>query len=80
LGDTATPEGEFPTVIVAVTVFVAVLITDTEPLCKFVTYTYSPFGVIATLAGLLPRGIVAVTVFVAVLITDTVPLRELFVT
>ena len=58
--------------IVAVTVFVAVSITDTVPEMKLVTYARVPSGRNATPPGLLPTAIVAITAFVAVLVTDTV--------
>jgi hypothetical protein len=39
-GVTATPMGKLPTVIVAVTAFVAVLITDTDASPTFVIYAF----------------------------------------
>jgi len=64
---------------VAVTVLVAVSITETVLLYTFVTYTFFPSGVIATPFAPLCTGIVAVTVFVAASITETV-LLPLFAT
>jgi hypothetical protein len=59
---------------VAVTVFVAVSITETLLLSELVTYTFP--CVIATPFGSIPTVTVAVTRFVAVSITDTVPSTE----
>ena len=50
-----------PTGIVAVTVFVAVSITDTVPEFAFATKTLLPPGVTATPKGKRPTGIVAVS-------------------
>ena len=62
--------------IVAVTVLLAVAITDTVPAtvpwASFASLTVLPSGVTATPKGLLPTGIMAVTVLLAVAITDTV--------
>jgi hypothetical protein len=57
---------------VALTVFVAVSITDTVFDPRLVMYTFLPSGGTATPPGLRPTGIVALTVFVAVSITCTV--------
>jgi hypothetical protein len=57
---------------VAVTVWVAVSITDTVPSKELVTKTVPAAGSTATPNGLVPTPIVAVTVPVAVSITDTV--------
>jgi hypothetical protein len=56
---------------VAITVLVAVLITETELDSEFATYTRAPSGVKATPMGLAPTPIVALTVFVAVSTTET---------
>ena len=68
----ATTEGMLPTVIVAITLFVAVLMTDTllEPLLG--TYTRLPSGVTARSIGVVPTMIVATTKLVLVLMTLTV--------
>ena len=58
---------------VAVTVLVAVLITETVAALKFVTYTWLPSGLTDTPLGSEPTPIVATTVLVMVLITETVP-------
>jgi hypothetical protein len=65
-----------PTVIVAVTVFVVVSITDTELDAVFTTYTELPSGVTATPRGSVPTDIVAVTMFVDVSITYTQELAK----
>ena len=57
---------------VAVTVLVAVSITDTVSSLALVTYAVAPSGLTATLFGALPTVMVVVTVLVAVSITDTV--------
>jgi hypothetical protein len=56
---------------VAVTLFVAVLITDTVFEFKFATYANAPFGVMATPTGKPPTGIVATTLLLVVEITET---------
>src|SRR5690606_28556965 len=61
----------FPTSIVAVTVLVAVSITETVLQWVIATYTFVPSGVSATPTGLGPTGIVAVTLFVETSITET---------
>jgi hypothetical protein len=58
-------------VTVAITVLVAVLITETELDWEFATYTRDPSGVNATPIGLAPTPIVAFTVLVAVSTTET---------
>ena len=65
-------KGSEPTVIVAVTEFVAVDITLIVLSVKFATYTLFPSGLTDIPQGLVPTGIVAETVFVATLITETV--------
>jgi len=57
---------------VAITVFVEVLITDTEAESVFVTYTLLPSGLTHTPTGSDPTVMVDTTVFFAVLITLTV--------
>src|SRR6266704_2229134 len=69
---TATPIGEFPTAIVAATVFVRPEITDTFPESSFATYTTFVFESTPTPNGELPTGMVATTIFVAPDMTDTV--------
>ena len=66
--------GPVPTGIVAITVFVAVLITDTLLVARLATYTLDPSGVMDIPLGPVPTGIVAVTRLVVVLITDTLAL------
>jgi hypothetical protein len=78
-GLTATLKGCYPTVKVAITLFVVVSITDTVPPRRFATYTFVPSGVIAIPHGELNPVIVAVIVFVAVSIIDTVLFRELVI-
>jgi hypothetical protein len=65
-----------PTLIVPITPFVAVLITETvfEPL--FITYALLPSGLTHASSGSDSTPTVATTVFVVVLITDTVPSPE----
>ena len=63
--------GDAPTGIVAITVLVVVLMTDTVLLPLFTMYTSVPSGVIAVPTGPVPTGMVATTVLVVVLITDT---------
>jgi len=70
-GVIATPYGLVPTVMVLVTVPVAVSILDTEFDPLLVTYAVFPSGVIATPYGLEPTVMVLVTVPVAVSILDT---------
>ena len=60
--------------IVAVTVLVAVLITETELPTKLATYASAPLAVNAMLSGWLDVSMVAVTVSVAVLITSIPPM------
>ena len=67
----AIPCGANPTEIVVVTVFVAVLMTDTVLELKFVTYMYFPSGVATKRNGYKPTGTVATTLLVAALITET---------
>ena len=55
---------------VAMTVFVAVPITETEPFVE--TYTLLPSGVMTERPGPLSTGMVPIIVFVAVFTTDTV--------
>ena len=64
--------GLVPTATVAMTVLVAVLITETLLLPRFGIYTLAPLGVTATPIGKVPTVTVAITVFVAVLIAETV--------
>ena len=54
------------------TVFVAPLITETESLPSFATYTVFVIASTVTPWGSPPTGIVALTLFVAPSITDTV--------
>jgi hypothetical protein len=75
-GEKATEYGVVPTVTVAVTALVDVLITDTEPAPELATYAFVPSGEKATEYGVVPTVTVAVTALVDVLITDTeLPLR-----
>ncbi len=67
----ATPAGSEPTGTVATTAFVEVLITETVPALKLVTYALLPSGVTATANGPEPTGTVATTVLLAVSITET---------
>jgi hypothetical protein len=67
--------GLLPTATVAVTVLVAVLMTETVLLLEFATYILVPSGVIPTPNGSSPTAIVAVTALLAVSITETL-LRE----
>ena len=76
---TTTPAGVLKPAIVAVTVLVAVSITDIVFPVALVTYTVKPSGATAIPCGALPTVIVALTVLLAVAITDTVP-ESLFVT
>src|SRR5271157_1596571 len=62
----------FPAGAVAVTVFVAVSITETVLSFPFVTYTFLPSGANATPQGADPTGTVAFIVFVEVSNTETV--------
>jgi hypothetical protein len=64
-------------VIVADTVFVAVLITDTVPELLLATYTLVPSRLGFTPRGALPTGTVATTAFVAVSMTETLLLDPL---
>src|SRR5262249_53026215 len=61
-GSAATPTGPMPTGMVAVTVLVRPLCTDTVLLARLVTSMVLAFGVTATLVGISPTGMVAVTV------------------
>src|SRR5579871_2224821 len=56
---------------VAVTVLVAVLMTEIFCDVRLAISTRLPSGVTAMPAGVMPTGMVAVTVFVAVLMTET---------
>src|SRR5262245_47337318 len=67
------PPGSLPIGTVAVTVLVAVLMTETVWSRVFTTYTDEPFGVMATAPGSVPTAIVVVTALVDVSMTDTVP-------
>ena len=67
----ATDSGPQPNAIVATTVSVDVLITETLFDLGVVTYAKAPFGVTATPQAGLPVATVATTVFVVVLITET---------
>jgi len=58
---------------VAVTVLVAVLMTETVLAASFVTYAVAPFGEMATPRGAAPTVIAVVTKLVLVLMTETVP-------
>src|SRR5205823_5704021 len=69
--------GAVPTCTVAITVFVAVLITDTVLSHLFATYTRDPSGVTATPMGRLPTATVSHTVFVEMSRTDTSLLSSL---
>ncbi len=71
---TATPAGYLPTGTVAVTLLVAVSITETLLLSQLVTYTFVPSGLTAIPEELSPTFNVAVTLFVAMSITETVSL------
>src|SRR5665213_2178988 len=67
------PSGKNPTVIVAVIISVAVLITVTFPTVSYwVTYNVLPSALKATQIGLLPTTMVAETLSLAVVITLTV--------
>src|SRR6266571_4690901 len=68
---TATPIGEFPTGIVATTIFVAPDMTDTVLDWKFATYIVSVFELTPMKAGAIPTGIVAMRALVAPEITET---------
>jgi hypothetical protein len=50
-----------------------VLITETVPSPKFVTYAKAPFGVMATARGVFPTDTLATTMLLLVLITETLP-------
>ena len=60
-----------PTGMVAVTVLVAVLITEIVLLNSFATYAKAPFGETVIPCGAIPTGMVVITVLVAALITET---------
>jgi len=70
---TATDSGDVPTVTVAPTVFVAVLITETVLSRAFATYRCEPSGEIAESNGKLPIGMVATTVLLGIDTTVTAP-------
>jgi hypothetical protein len=70
-GRNVIPAGPQPTVTVAITVLVAVLITAIVPSPLFATYTLLPSGLTEIPAGLEPTDIVVITVLVPVLITET---------
>ena len=70
-GETTAPNGDAPTGIVAIVVFVAVLITETEFDDSLITYTRCAFGLIAIPVGLVPTGIVVTKALVLVFITET---------
>ncbi len=70
-GVTAISTGFPPTGTVVATVFVTVLITETEFAPLLVTKILVLSGVTAISAGLLPTATVAITVCVAVAITET---------
>lgn len=72
----ATRTGPVPTV-TAPTAPVAIVITDTVPSLRLVTYARLPSGVIRMSDGLPPTAMGAETAPVAVVITDTVPSPEL---
>ena len=61
-----------PTGMVAITVLVAVLMTEIVLLNLFATYAKAPFGETVIPCGAMPTGIVLITVFVAALMTETV--------
>lgn len=61
-----------PTGMVAITVLVAVLMTEIVLLNSFATYAKAPFGETVIPCGAMPTGIVLITVFVAALMTETV--------
>lgn len=63
--------GRMPTGMVALTVFVAVLITEILLLNSFATYAKAPFGETVIPCGAMPTGMVSITVLVAALITET---------
>lgn len=64
--------GRMPTGMVALTVFVAVSITEILLLNSFATYAKAPFGETVIPCGALPTGMVSMTVLVPALITETV--------
>jgi hypothetical protein len=76
-GSTATPQGAFPTLIVAVTAFVLVSITDTVFEPELATYKVCVAASTASPVGLVPTEIVFVTASVVPLITETVLERKL---
>ncbi|ANS48213.1 hypothetical protein BT246_28470 [Bacillus thuringiensis] len=57
---------------VAITVLVAVLMTEIVLLNSFATYARAPFGETVIPCGAMPTGMVLITVFVAALMTETV--------
>ena len=64
--------GRMPTGMVAITVLVAVLMTEIVLLNSFATYARAPFGETVIPCGAMPTGMVLITVFVAALMTETV--------
>ena len=71
-GVIATEDGFEPTLTVALTVLVALLITETVAEKKLVMYAFVPSGERTTDLGADPTLTVALTVLVAVLMTETV--------
>jgi hypothetical protein len=67
----ATPKGTLPTATEAITVLVAVSITETVPSGPFARYARVPSGVIASQKGMLPTATVALTALLAVSMTET---------
>ncbi len=65
------PAGFACTVMVFVTTFVPVAITDTDADPELATYAVVPLGVTTMPCGEVPTGTVAMTAFVAVLMTET---------
>ena len=63
--------GPVPTLMVAITVFVAVLITEILPEPEFTTYTLLPSGLTDMPIGTKPTAMVVIISLVAVLITET---------
>ncbi len=61
-----------PTGMVAITVLVAVLMTEIVLLNSFATYARASFRETVIPCGAMPTGMVSTTVFVAALITETV--------
>ena len=73
----AIPSGPFKPGMVAVTVFVAVEITETVLSVPLATYRSVPSGVTVSPVGIRPTGIAAVAVLVAVEMTVTLLLISL---